>query len=409
MRIRRPRRIRAAQVKWDGVSGLRGRVNERLQQLRPSQEEDAKDSTSDRAGDRVRDAWQGAVDWTTGLAAFFPEINVNDALRERLERAHELSFGNYEGSLAKHWAEMRMRGDGAETGFVSALKGKAAELEAAEMLTELGYKDVEIAANPTQAVWDISGSTADGRSILWQVKTGAADYATDVKEAMQQAPGVEFLVSTEVYDRLAQSSRNFADRLTDLGPSEELTAKTRSGLDALCGNLGIDIPDRLSAAMPHLSMVTLGIQVIIDLVRNERELTDADRTTKNKIAVVGTLGLMSRFGIASVMSWAGATGGAAAGAVVPAGGPLVGSALGTISGILGAAYFNRKLQPMMLKIALDILKLDQEDLVKIEQGKLVISVDAEETEEADEQPAPDRRQKASRRRIGWCIRRRISR
>lgn len=277
------------------------------------------------------------------------------------------------------------------------------------MLTELGYKDVEIAANPTQAVWDISGSTADGRSILWQVKTGAADYATDVKEAMQQAPGVEFLVSTEVYDRLAQSSRNFADRLTDLGPSEELTAKTRSGLDALCGNLGIDIPDRLSAAMPHLSMVTLGIQVIIDLVRNERELTDADRTTKNKIAVVGTLGLMSRFGIASVMSWAGATGGAAAGAVVPAGGPLVGSALGTISGILGAAYFNRKLQPMMLKIALDILKLDQEDLVKIEQGKLVISVDAEETEEADEQPAPDRRQKASRRRIGWCIRRRISR
>lgn len=409
MRIRRPRRIRAAQVKWDGVSGLRGRVNERLQQLRPSQEEDAKDSTSDRAGDRVRDAWQGAVDWTTGLAAFFPEINVNDALRERLERAHELSFGNYEGSLAKHWAEMRMRGDGAETGFVSALKGKAAELEAAEMLTELGYKDVEIAANPTQAVWDISGSTADGRSILWQVKTGAADYATDVKEAMQQAPGVEFLVSTEVYDRLAQSSRNFADRLTDLGPSEELTAKTRSGLDVLCGNLGIDIPDRLSAAMPHLSMVTLGIQVIIDLVRNERELTDADRTTKNKIAVVGTLGLMSRFGIASVMSWAGATGGAAAGAVVPAGGPLVGSALGTISGILGAAYFNRKLQPMMLKIALDILKLDQEDLVKIEQGKLVISVDAEETEEADEQPAPDRRQKASRRRIGWCIRRRISR
>ena len=409
MRIRRPRRIRAPQVKWDGVSGLRGRVNERLQQLRPSQEEDAEDSMSDRAGDRVRDAWQGAVDWTTGLAAFFPEINVNDALRERLERAHELSFGNYEGSLAKHWAEMRMRGSEAEVGFASALKGKVAEIDAAEMLTELGYKDVEIAANPTQAVWDISGSTADGRSILWQVKTGAADYATDVKEAMQQAPGVEFLVSTEVYDRVAQSSRNFADRLTDLGPSEELTAKTRSGLDALCGNLGIDIPDRLSAAMPHLSMVTLGIQVIIDLVRNERELTDADRTTKNKIAVVGTLGLMSRFGIASVMSWAGATGGAAAGAVVPAGGPLVGSALGTISGILGAAYFNRKLQPMMLKIALDILKLDQEDLVKIEQGKLVISVDAEETEEADEQPAPDRRQKASRRRIGWCIRRRISR
>lgn len=385
---------------------FRERVNGRLRRGHSFQEEGSEDSMSDRAGSRVLGAWQGVVTWTTGLAAFFPEINVNDALRERLERAHELSFGNYEGSLAKHWAEIRMRGDGAETGFINTLKGKAAELEAAEMLTELGYKDVEIAANPNQAVWDISGSTANGRSILWQVKTGAADYAADVKEAMQQAPGVEFLVSTEVYDRVAQTSRNFADRLTDLGSSEELTQKTRSGLDALCGNMGIDIPDRLSGALPHLSMVTLGIQIIVDLVRNERELTDADRTTKNKIAVVGTLGLMSRFGIASVMSWAGAAGGAAAGAFVPAGGPLVGGALGTISGILGAAYFNRKLQPMMLEIALDILQLDWEDLVKIEQGKLVVSVDAGES---GEQPFPAKRRRTSRRWIGWRICRRISR
>ena len=161
--------------------------------------------------------------------------------------------------------------------------------------------------------------------------------------------------------------------------------------------------------MPHLSMVTLGIQIIIDLVRNERELTDADRTTKNKIAVVGTLGLMSRFGIASVMSWAGAAGGAAAGAVMPAGGPLVGSALGTISGILGGAYFNRKLQPIMLEIALDILKLDQEDLVKIEQGKLTVSVGAEETEEAGEESVAGRRRRAGRQWIGWRIRGRTGR
>ena len=409
MRIRRPKRGRASHARWDGAEKFRERVNERLQWLHPSQGRDVEDSMSNRAGGRVRDAWQGAVDWGIGLAAFFPEINVNDALRERLERAHELSFGNYEGSLAKHWAEIRNRGDGAEIGFINALKGKAAELEAAEMLTELGYKDVEIAANPTQPVWDISGSTADGRSILWQVKTGAADYAADVKEAMQQAPGVEFLVSTEVYDRVAQTSRNFADRLTDLGSGEELTQNTRSGLDALCGNIGIDIPDRLSSAMPHLSMVTLGIQIIVDLVRNERELTDADRTTKNKIAVVGTLGLMSRFGIASVMSWAGAAGGAAAGAVMPAGGPLVGSALGTISGILGGAYFNRKLQPIMLEIALDILKLDQEDLVKIEQGKLTVSVGAEETEEAGEESVAGRRRRAGRQWIGWRIRGRTGR
>lgn len=366
MRIRRPRRVRAPQVKWDGVSELRGRVNERLQQLRPSQEEDAEDSMSDRAGDRVRDAWQGAVDWTTGLAAFFPEINVNDALRERLERAHELSFGNYEGSLAKHWAEMRMRGSEAEVGFASALKGKVAEIDAAEMLTELGYEDVQIAADPTQAVWDISGQTSDGAPILWQVKTGAAGYAGDVKEAMQQSPDIEFLVSDEVYDRLTETSGDLVDRLTELGPNEDLTMETREGLDALCGNLGIDIPDRLSGMLPYLAEIMLGIQIIVDIVRNERKLTDVDRTTKNKIAVVGTLTLMSRFGIHSVMSSAGATGGAAVGAVMPAGGQLVGGALGTVSGLGAAIMVNRKLQPKMLEIALDITGLDREEFARIQ-------------------------------------------
>ena len=296
-----------------------------------------------------------------GLAAFFPEINIDDAHRERLERAHAMAFGNHEGSLAWHWIRVRLRGKDAETGFVSALKGKLAEMDAAELLTEHGYKNVQIASDPTQAVWDISGFTADGQQIIWQVKTGAAEYAAGVKDAMLQATDVEFVVSSEIYDRLTEVSADFADRLTELNSNAELTRKTREGLDALCGNLGIDIPDKLSDALPDVAALMLGMQLIIEVVQNERELTDADRTEKNKRAVIRVLALMLRFGIHRVMTVIGAAAGAAVGGAVPIGGNLVGGAFGTIAGLGAAAVLNRKLQPRMLEIALDIMGLNTEE------------------------------------------------
>ena len=304
-----------------------------------------------------------------GLAAFFPEINIDDAHRERLEQAHRMAFGNHEGSLTWHWIQVRLRGKDAETGFVSALKGKLAEMDAAELLTEHGYKNVQIASNPAQAVWDISGLTADGRQIAWQVKTGTAEYAAEVKEAMLQSPTVEFVVSSEIYDRLSEVSTDFADRLTELKSNAELTRKTQEGLDALCGNLGIDIPDKLSDALPNAAMIMLGVQIIVEVVQSERELTDRDRTTKNKIAVVHVLMLMSRFGIHRVMSVAGATAGVAVGGVAPIGGNLVGGAFGTIAGLGAAAVLNRKLQPRMLKLAFDILDLDPEEFARTQAGR----------------------------------------
>lgn len=296
-----------------------------------------------------------------GLAAFFPEINIDDAHRERLEQAHTMAFGNHEGSLTKHYIKVRLRGKDAETGFVSALKGKLAEMDAAELLTEHGYKDVRITSNPVQAVWDISGFTADGREIAWQVKTGTAEYAAVVKDAMLQAPGVEFVVSSEIYDRLTEASADFADRLTELNANAELTRKTREGLDALCGNLGIDIPDKLSDALPDAAELMFGIQLIIEVVLNEREWTDADRTEKNKRLIIRVLALILRFGIYRVMTVVGAAAGAAVGGVVPIGGNLVGGAFGTIAGLASAAALNRKLQPRMLKLALGILDLDEEE------------------------------------------------
>lgn len=354
-------------MRIQGVEGagarFRERVSERLRRVRRFGE----GLEAGRGGHRVRDAWRQAVDATTGLAAFFPQINIDDAYRERLEQAHAMAFGNYEGSLAKHWIAVRLRGVNAESGFVSSLKGKVAEIDAAELLTKNGFKDVQIAADPTQAVWDISGVAGDGQPILWQVKTGTAEYATGVKEAMSQSPHVDFLVSSEVYDRLTETSADFADRLTELNSNAELTRNTRKGLDALCGNLGIDIPDRLSKALPDAAALMLGIQIVVEIVRNERELTDADRTEKNKLAVVRTLMLMSRFGIQRVMTIAGAAAGAAVGGVVPIGGNVVGGTLGTVSGLAAAIALNRKLEPQMLRIALDITNFEQDEFDRIRQ------------------------------------------
>lgn len=361
MRIRRPRRGRASHAGWDGAAKFRERMNERLRRVHAPREGSAKDAASVPSVHRVRDAWQRAVDWMVGLAAFFPEINIDDAQRERLEQAHAMAFSDYEGSLAKHWIQMRLRGKGAETGFINALKGKLAEMDAAELLTEHGYKNVQIAPNPAQAVWDISGLTVDGRQIAWQVKTGTAGYAAEVKDAMLEAPAVEFVVSSELYDTLTKTSADFVDRLTELESNAELTRKTREGLDALCGNLGIDIPDKLSDALPDAAALMLGIQLIIEVIQNEREWTDADRTEKNKRAVIRALALMLRFGIHRVMTVAGAAAGAAVGGAVPIGGNLVGGAFGTIAGLAAASILNRKLQPQMLRLALDIMGFDEEE------------------------------------------------
>ena len=356
--------MRFRRTRQGGDSRFRERVNERLRRARGPRKGSAESAAP--YGHRVRDAWQRGVDAMVGLAAFFPEINIDDAHRERLEQAHAMAFGNHEGSLTKHWIKVRLRGKDAETGFVSALKGKLAEMDAAELLTEHGYKDVQIASNPIQEVWDISGFTADGREIAWQVKTGTAEYAAEAKDAMLQSPAVEFVVSSEIYDRLSEASADFADRLTELNSNAELTRKTREGLDALCGNLGIDIPDKLSDALPDAAELMFGIQLIIEIVLNEREWPDADRTEKNKRLIIRVFALILRFGIYRVMTVIGAAAGATVGGVVPIGGNLVGGAFGTIAGLSAATVLNRKLQPRMLDIALEFLGLDQEEFDKIQ-------------------------------------------
>ena len=297
-----------------------------------------------------------------GLWAIFPGVNVDDNLRETMTQAHEMAFGNYDGTLSEHWQEIVDRGSESVTGFISPLKGKVAEINVAESLEEKGFTDVEIAPDPTQSVWDISATGPDGQNVLFQVKTGAADYAGEVQGLMVENPDIHYDVSSEIYQKISESTPDLIDQMTDIGPDYELVNGTTDGLNVLSGNMGIDIPDRVVGIVPYAGGIMAGARLIYSVLQTEREFKDADRTAINKIQVVRTLTLMSRMGISTLLATLGGVGGGVAGTAIPGIGNLIGSIVGTVGGAGMGMYLNKHLQPHMLNLALNITRLDHDDL-----------------------------------------------
>ena len=140
--------------------------------------------------DRTMYAAEFASAVSFGMWAVFPGVNVDDDLRETMTQAHDMAFGNYEGTLTEHWQEIAERGPESMGGFISILKGKAAEINFADVLEQNGYTNVEAAIDPTQPRWDISAVGLDGQEVLWQVTTGAPDHANvdgSLRETIAQA------------------------------------------------------------------------------------------------------------------------------------------------------------------------------------------------------------------------------
>ena len=102
--------------------------------------------------------------------------------------------------------------------------------------------------------------------------------------------------------------------------------------------------------------------MVLGVIQTERQFKAADRTTKNQIQVVQTLTLMARMGITTVLATVGGMGGAAAGSPLPGIGNAVAGIGGTVVGAGMGMYLNRHLQPHMLKLALDITGLTEDDL-----------------------------------------------
>lgn len=329
----------------------------------PGPESDQRKSFQDmitdlRSMDRGLYAAEATAATSFAMWGIFDTINVDD----KLAQAHEMAFGNYEGSFHEHWQEIAEGSNESMTGFFSTLKGKVAELNFAEDLETGGFTNIEIAADPTQPVWDISAISSDGQEVLFQVKTGLADRAGEVQQLMADNPDVHYAVGTEIYDRIAERSPELIDQMTDIGSDYELVDGIRDGLQTLSDNMGLDLPDSIGEIVPYAGAIIMGARLIYNVIKTEKEFRTADRTTKNKIQVVQALTTMSRFGISTVLSTAGGFGGAAAGSFIPGVGNLAGGVGGTLIGAGMGMYLNKHLQPHMLNLALNITKLTHDDL-----------------------------------------------
>ena len=225
-----------------------------------------------------------------------------------------------------------------------------------------GFTNVAIAPNPTQPVWDVNATSPEGEQVLRQVKTGSAHRAGEIESLMDDNPSVDYDLSTEIYDRIAERSPDLIDQMTDIGSNYNLVQGTRDGLSTLSGNLGIDVPDGVVDIVSYAGAILAGARLIYSVLQTEKQFSAADRTTKNKIQVVQSLTLMSRMGVTTVLATVGGAGGTAAGSAIPGVGNLIGGIAGTIVGAGVGMYLNKNLEPHMLDLALDITGLTRDDL-----------------------------------------------
>lgn len=323
---------------------------------------------------RAMDKGNFAVELTEGseeaLQALFNALNVPDELLE----AHEVLYPDNDSALHEHFQEMAERGDRSVTGFVSNLKGKVAEIRAEELLEDRfpGY-DFSLAKDPTQPIWDLRGVNSAEQEILVQVKMGDARYAYDVMDDMRDNPDILYLVSEEMYQKISESLPEPSGQLINSGVyDEELETEVIEDMELLASNGGFDIPDGIGEVLPYTGELILGIRLVMDIVSTERDFKDVQLADRSRVHALKALVLMSRFGITSLFTTLGGTGGAAAGTpLFPGVGTAVGGVAGSLLGAGTAAFLNRRLRPHMMEIGMAIAGVDEDDMFYF-RNKVVI-------------------------------------
>ena len=305
-------------------------------------------------------AAESATAASISLWSIFDEVNVDDSIQAAYKAAYPREAPQH--SLYEKVQELTERDEESYGKFINGIKGKMAEFNAKERLEQTGYTDVAIAPNPTQEGFDITATAPDGTPELWQVKTGKESYSYKVSGKMADNDDVNFAVSSEIESVIADRDPEAAAGLLNIGADFELVNGIDDGLDTLTDNLGIDIPDGLGEILPYAGAIMASIRLLHSVATTETTFKEADRTTKNKIQVVQTLTLISRMGLATLLSTAGGSAGSAIGTVVPGVGNLVGGIAGTITGGVSAMLLNKHIQPRALSLALDICGLEEDDL-----------------------------------------------
>ena len=286
-------------------------------------------------------------------SALFDARNVPDDLFE----AYRLASPGVEAdhSLHERYLEMVDRGPESVGGFISNLKGKLGELRVQEHLQQEfpGYS-FSMAAAQNQPGWDILAISPDGTEVPIQVKIGDEQYAPEVAARMQEDPDVLFAVSNEIRARLAEHPE-LSSQLIDTNLSNyELVDEVDENLDLLAENSGIDVPDKVSGFLPYVTEIVLGIRLLYDIVKTERDFEAVEFDDKTRINAMKALVLFQRFGISAVLT----TAGGAVGSIVPG----FGNILGAIAGAGLSAYLSSKLRPHMLEIGMKLAGITADDL-----------------------------------------------
>jgi hypothetical protein len=281
------------------------------------------------------------------LSHLFETRNVPDVLAD----AHAASFPNVSADMGlhEHYQMMLDRSPDSVGGFISTLKGKVAELRVAEQLEAQnpGW-DFTIADNPTHAGWDLIGVSPEGEELLIQVKTGSAEYADSVADAMAASPDTMFAVSSEIHDAIATSHPELLDQIVDVQWTDfELTGDVNEGLSLLADNLGIDVPDAWGEVIPLMSEAFLAYRVYRTVSSVKSQYSAIAVEDRQRIAFVRVFTLVARYGTTS-------------GLMVIGGTTL--QFPGAIAGWLASLWVNKQLQPHVLELALRVCQLSHDDL-----------------------------------------------
>jgi|AntRauTorcE11897_2_1112592.scaffolds.fasta_scaffold18750_2 hypothetical protein len=301
------------------------------------------------------------------FSTLFDQRNIPDSLQE----AYSLSMTDKSSvmSLYQNYLEKQELGQESVNGLISNIKGKIFELNIESKLeNEYPGFDFEIAKNPNQPIWDLKGINSNGEEILVQAKMGGENYASDVLERMNEDPNVLFSVSKEIKERILESNPELADRLvTSNLKSSEFTEDVKSQLEALAQNEGIDIPDEIGDILPYVTEIVLGIRLLVDIVKVERDFSKIQLDDRSRIHALKALILFSRFGISITLTTVGGLAGTAIN-------PGIGTGLGAISGAILSGYLNKKLKPHILEIAEKLTKVDDNEMFYLKNKSFIDSL-----------------------------------
>ena len=227
-------------------------------------------------------------------------------------------------------------------------------LSNAELTSEIEER-LESLADQDQPVWTILATGPDGTTVPIQAKMGGEEYAGEALTRMQEDSDVLFTASSDIRTAVLSEHPDLSNQFVNLDISNyEFPSEVEEDLDLLVENSGIDVPDKVSGFLPYVTEIVIGIRLLYDIVKTERDFEAVEIEDKTRINAMKALVLFQRFGISAVLI----TAGGAVGSIVPG----FGNILGTITGAGLSAYLSGKLRPHMLEIGMKLAGITADDL-----------------------------------------------